>query len=200
MAKRTVLLGMLICLVGAAAYAQPAVIAPNTGGDVGLITMTTADGPRAGNFTLGFYSWYSPQFAGELYPGQPDSQRYFAHYGGAASIGLGLTNWWSIFVAGGGEATKSGGDWQGGTINGIPIASDFKSPRARRSGSERRSTFVRERSGPALRFWLAGHIPWGPDPSRPTPAKSIAWNRRGPTGSGAARFRRGSSPAWFPTG
>ena len=60
MAKRTVLLGMLICLVGAAAFAQPAVIAPNTGGDVGLITMTTADGPRAGNFTLGFYSWYSP--------------------------------------------------------------------------------------------------------------------------------------------
>ena len=162
MAKRTVLLGMLICLVGAAAYAQPAVIAPNTGGDVGLITMTTADGPRAGNLTLGFYTWYSPQFAGELYPGQPDSTRYFAHYGGAASIGLGLTNWWSIFVAGGGEATKSGGDWQGGTINGIPVLNDFKVTEGSKIRLGTKIHFSAE-NDPDLRFgfWLAGHIPVG---------------------------------------
>jgi len=162
MAKRTVLLGMLICLVGAAAYAQPAVIAPNTGGDIGLITMTTADGPRAGNFTLGFYTWYSPQFAGELYPGQPDSTRYFAHYGGAASIGLGLTNWWSIFAAGGGEATKSGGDWQGGTINGIPVVNDFKVTEGSKIRLGTKIHFSSE-NDPDLRFgfWLAGHIPVG---------------------------------------
>ncbi len=162
MAKRTVLLGMLICLVGAAAYAQPAVIAPNTGGDVGLITMTTADGPRAGNFTLGFYTWYSPQFAGELYPGQPDSTRYFAHYGGAASIGLGLTNWWSICVAGGGEATKSGGDWQGGAINGIPVLNDFKVTEGSKIRLGTKIHFSAE-NDPDLRFgfWLAGHIPVG---------------------------------------
>ena len=163
MAKRTVLLGMLICLVvAAAAYAQPAVIAPNTGGDIGLITMTTADGPRAGNFTLGFYTWYSPQVAGEFYPGQPDSTRYFAHYGGAASIGLGLTNWWSIFVAGGGEATKSGGDWQGGYINGIPIANDFKVTEGSKIRLGTKIHFASE-NDPDLRFgfWLAGHIPVG---------------------------------------
>ena len=59
MAKRTVLLGMLICLTGVAAFGQPAAIAPNVGGDIGLFTMSTADNPRAGQFTLGFYAWYS---------------------------------------------------------------------------------------------------------------------------------------------
>jgi OOP family OmpA-OmpF porin len=162
MAKRTVLLGMLICLAGAAAFAQPAVIAPNTGGDIGLFTMTTADGPRAGNLTLGFYTWYSPQVAGELYSGQPDSTRYFAHYGGAASLGLGLTNWWSVFVAGGGEATRSGGNWQGGYINGIPVQNGFRITEGSKIRLGTKIHFSSE-NDPDLRFafWLAGHIPVG---------------------------------------
>ena len=51
MAKRTALLGMLICcLTGATALGQA--IAPTNQGDIGLFTMPTADNPRAGQFTL----------------------------------------------------------------------------------------------------------------------------------------------------
>ena len=162
MAKRTVLLGMLICLVGAAALAQPAVIAPNTGGDIGLFTMSTADGPRAGQFTLGFYGWYTSRLAGEYYSGQPSSTRYFAQWGGTGSAGLGLTSWWSIFVAGGGQVTRSGGGWQGGYINGIPLAGPFDI----NEGSKIRlgtKISVHSENDPDLRFagWLAGHIPVG---------------------------------------
>ncbi len=162
MAKRTVLLGMLICLVGAAAFAQPNVIAPNMGGDIGLFTMTTADGPRAGQFTLGFYGWYSPQLAGEFSSGQPDQTRFFVNYGGTASMGLGLTNWWSIFVSGGGQVTRSGGNWQGGYINGIPLAGPFRISEGEKIRLGTKISFHSE-NDPDLRFagWLAGHIPVG---------------------------------------
>jgi outer membrane protein OmpA-like peptidoglycan-associated protein len=129
MAKRTALLGMLICLTAFAAIAQPVtppIIAPNARGDIGLFTMSTADNPRAGQFTLGFYGWYFPRIAGQLVAGQPTDTRYFVNYGGNASMGLGLTDWWSIFVAGGGQVTKSGGGWAGGVINGVPIAGPFQ--------------------------------------------------------------------------
>ena len=56
MSKRTVLLGLLIGLSGAIAFGQVGtgvVIAPTNGGDIGLLTMPTADNPRAGQFTLG---------------------------------------------------------------------------------------------------------------------------------------------------
>jgi outer membrane protein OmpA-like peptidoglycan-associated protein len=125
MAKRTVLLGMLICLTGAVAFGQPAVVAPNAGGDIGLFTMPTADGPTAGQFTLGFYGWYLPRTAGELYTGQPATTRYFTQWGGSGSMGLGLTNWWSIFVAGGDQEFRSGGGWQGGIIHGVPLPGSF---------------------------------------------------------------------------
>jgi outer membrane protein OmpA-like peptidoglycan-associated protein len=125
MAKRTVLLGMLICLTGVVAFGQPAVVAPNAGGDIGLFTMSTADGPRAGQFTLGFYGWYTPRTAGEIYSGQPTTTRSFAQWGGAGSVGLGLTNWWSVFVAGGAQTARSGGGWQGGIINGVTLAGPF---------------------------------------------------------------------------
>src|SRR5215831_4729521 len=107
--KRTVLLGLLIGLTGAVAFGQPAVIAPSANGDIGLFTMTTADAPRAGQFTMGFYGWYAPRFAAPLTDGQPDSTRWFVQYGGTGSLGLGLTDWWSVFVAGGGMVTKTGG-------------------------------------------------------------------------------------------
>jgi outer membrane protein OmpA-like peptidoglycan-associated protein len=153
---------MLICLVGAAAYAQPAVIAPNTGGDIGLFTMTTADGPRAGQFTLGFYGWYAPQIAGPYLLGQPSSTRYFSHWGGALSAGVGLTNWWSISIAGGGQVTRSGGGWQGGYINGIPLAGPFKITEGSKIRLGTKISFHAE-NDPDLRFagWLAGYIPVG---------------------------------------
>ena len=191
MAKRTALLGMLICLIGAAAFAQPAVIAPNTGGDIGLFTMPTADGPRAGTVharasTAGTRR-RSPASSTRASPTRP---RYFAHYGGAASIGLGLTNWWSIFAAGGGEATKSGGDWQGGIINGIPVADRFKVTEGSQDPDRHEDpAFLRGRSGPPLRL-LAGR----PHPGRAARSvtdrrrrRSSASTRAGPTGSGAAR-------------
>ena len=55
MAKRTALLGMLICLTGVTAFGQVAAVAvaPTSQGDIGLFTMPTADNPRAGQFTLG---------------------------------------------------------------------------------------------------------------------------------------------------
>jgi outer membrane protein OmpA-like peptidoglycan-associated protein len=125
MAKRTVLLGMLICVTGAVAFGQPAVIAPNAGGDIGLFTMPTADSPRAGQFTLGFYGWYLPRTAGEIYTGQPTNTRHFVQWGGSGSMGLGLTNWWSVFVAGGAQEFRSGGGWQGGTIHGVLLPGSF---------------------------------------------------------------------------
>src|SRR5262249_481855 len=120
LSKRTALLGMLICLTGAVAFGQPAVVAPTVGGDIGLFTMTTADAPRAGQFTLGFYGWYAPRFVAELTPGQPDQTRWIRQWGGTGSASLGLTNWWSVFVAGGGQVTQAGGGRQGGGIHAHP--------------------------------------------------------------------------------
>jgi outer membrane protein OmpA-like peptidoglycan-associated protein len=162
MSKRTVLLGMLICLTAGAAFGQPAVIAPNAGGDIGLFTMSTADGPRAGQFTLGFYGWYAPRVAGEYFAGDPVQVRYFNQFGGAASMGLGLTDWWSVFVSGGGQVTKSGGGWQQGVIDGIGIVGPFNIS----EGSKIRlgtKISIHSEADPDLRFagWIAGHIPVG---------------------------------------
>ncbi|HWZ86518.1 MAG TPA: OmpA family protein [Thermoanaerobaculia bacterium] len=159
--KRTVLLGMLICLTGAAAaFGQPAVIAPTTGGDVGLFTMSTADSPRAGQFTLGFYGWYATRTAGEFFPDQPNNTRYFAQWGENGSVGLGLTNWWSIFASFGGLGTQSGGGWQGGVINGTPIAGHFRVTEGQKIRLGTKISFHSE-SDPDLRFgvWLSGLIP-----------------------------------------
>ena len=53
-ATRTALLVTLLCLSAAASRAQTA---PNNGGDLGLFTMPTAAGPRAGQLILGMYAW-----------------------------------------------------------------------------------------------------------------------------------------------
>ncbi len=39
--------------------------------------MSTADNPRAGQFTLGFYGWYRRASAAEYFANQPDTTRYF---------------------------------------------------------------------------------------------------------------------------
>jgi outer membrane protein OmpA-like peptidoglycan-associated protein len=158
--KRTVLLGMLIGLIGAIAFGQPAVIAPTTGGDIGLFTMSTADSPRAGQFTLGVYGWYATRTAGEFYPEQNENSRYFAQYGGTGSVGLGLTDWWSVFASFGGQVTRSGGGWQGGVINGIPIAGHFNVSEGQKIRVGTKVSFHSEEDRD-LRFgiWFAGLFP-----------------------------------------
>jgi outer membrane protein OmpA-like peptidoglycan-associated protein len=166
MAKRTVLLAMLICLTGVvAAFGQPAVVAPNANGDIGLFTMPTADNPRAGQFTLGFYGWYAAREAGEFFPDQPEQTRYFAQWGGNASLGLGLTNWWSVFVSGGAQVTRSGGGWDAGYINGIGIVGPFSASEGTKVRVGTKFNFHSE-ADPDFRVagWVAAHIPVG-DPT-----------------------------------
>jgi len=116
MAKRTALLGMLICLTSVAAFGQvgAVVVAPTNQGDIGLLTMPTADNPRAGQFTFGLYGWLEQRVAGPLEPGDPDRIRNFSHAAGEATFGLGLTRWWSVFVGAGIDDRRSHGGWQQG--------------------------------------------------------------------------------------
>ena len=98
-AKRTALLGMFLCGVAAAASAQ---IAPSTSGDIGLFTMPTADTPRAGQLTLGVYGWKEQLAAGNLFFSDTDYRsRLYAHWAGEGSLGLGLTDNWTIWARGG---------------------------------------------------------------------------------------------------
>jgi outer membrane protein OmpA-like peptidoglycan-associated protein len=160
MAKRTALLGMLICLTGVTAFGQVAVVAPTSQGDIGLFTMPTADNPQAGQFTLGMYGWLDQRVAGALVPGDPDRIRTFRHIGGEATIGLGLTRWWSVFVGAGIDSRHSRGDWERGVISGIPLVGAFDIQEGRKIRVGTKFNFTSE-ADPDLRFaaWLAGHIP-----------------------------------------
>ncbi len=160
MAKRTVLLGMLICATSVAAFGQPAAIAPNVGGDIGLFTMSTADNPRAGAFTLGMYAWYQPQIAGPFFLNQQDESRYFAQYGGNISLGLGLTSWWSVFVSGGGQVTRSEGGWAGGYVNSLGIVGPFNASEGQKIRIGTKFNYHSE-VDPDFRVagWLAGYVP-----------------------------------------
>ncbi len=159
MAKRTVL-GMLICATSVAAFGQPAVVAPNVGGDIGLLTMSTGDNPRGGQFTFGAYAWYQPQTAGPFFVGQSDATRYFNQYGGTVSLGLGLTDWWSVFVAGGGQVTRSGGGWAAGFVNSLGIVGPFDASEGQKIRLGTKFNYASE-VDPDFRIagWLAGHIP-----------------------------------------
>src|SRR5262249_9695892 len=125
MAKRTALLGMLICLTGVAAFGQVAVVAPTNQGDIGLLTMPTADNPRAGQFTFGVYGWLDQRIAGELQAGDPDQVRHYRQLSGEVTFGLGLTHWWSVFVGAGIDDRRSQGEWREGVVNGIPLVGPF---------------------------------------------------------------------------
>jgi OOP family OmpA-OmpF porin len=151
---------MLICATTVAAFGQPANVAPNVGGDVGLITMSSGDNPRAGQFTLGMYAWYQPQIAGPFFVNQPDETRYFAQYGGTVSLGLGLTDWWSVFVAGGGMVTRSGGGWDAGYVNSLGIVGPFNAAEGQKIRVGTKFNYASE-VDPDFRIagWLAGHIP-----------------------------------------
>jgi outer membrane protein OmpA-like peptidoglycan-associated protein len=162
MAKRAALLGMLICLTGVAAYGQVgvAVVAPNNQGDIGLLTMPTADNPRAGQFTFGLYGWIDQRVAGPLVPGDPDQIRNFTHSAGAVSFGLGLTRWWSVFADAGIDDRRSHGGWERGVVNGIPLVGPFSISEGRKIRLGTKFNFVSE-ADPDFRIagWLAGHVP-----------------------------------------
>ena len=165
MSKRTVLLGLLLGLSGAIAFAQAGVgtgvaLAPTTGGDIGLLTMPTADNPLAGHFTLGMYGWLNQRVAAPLNQGDPDGIRTYRDLNGEFSIGLGLTNWWSVFASGGIQERHSRGSWQQGIVNGIPLVGPFDIQEGRKIRVGTKFNFHSE-ADYDLRFagWLAAHIP-----------------------------------------
>lgn len=164
-AKPTVLLGMLICLTAGAAFGQDGVgaavaIAPTTEGDIGLLTMPTADNPLAGQFTLGFYGLLEQRVAGPLVIGDDDQIRVFRHWGVSGSVGLGLTNWWSVFASGGLESRKSRGAWQRGVVNGIPLVGPFDVQEGEKIRVGTKVNFHSEADpGFRMALWLAAHVP-----------------------------------------
>jgi OOP family OmpA-OmpF porin len=157
-AKRTALLGMLVCLIGVAASAQ---IAPTNQGDVGLFTMPTADNPRAGQFTLGLYGWKEQLVAGSPPGGGVEwRSRLYSHWAGEGSIGLGLTNRWSIFAGAGVDRRESRGGWVSGVVNGIPVTGKFETDEGRKVRIGTKLNFISE-ADPDFRIALfaAAHAP-----------------------------------------
>jgi outer membrane protein OmpA-like peptidoglycan-associated protein len=157
-AKRTALLGVLACLVGAAASAQ---LAPDNGGDIGLFSMPTADQPEPGHFTLGTYAWLQQLTAGQL-PDQttPEQNRVFRQLAFEGSVGFGFTRHWSIFASFGWDQFKSRGGWQGGGINGIPFENPFTVSQGRKLRLGTKVSFFSEADPDfGIGLWLTSHIP-----------------------------------------
>ncbi len=157
-AKRAALLGLLVCLIGATASAQ---IAPNNQGDIGLFTMPTADTPRAGYWTFAVYGWKEQLIAGNLaFENTEARSRLFSHWAAEGSLGIGLTDHWSLFASAGEERFESRGGWRGGSINSIQIRDHFVADEARKIRIGSKYNFFSE-SDPDFRvaLWGAGHIP-----------------------------------------
>jgi OmpA-OmpF porin, OOP family len=134
--KRAALLGLLVCLGGASASAQ---IAPNNQGDIGLFTMPSADTPRAGQITFGLYGWKEQLVAGNLaFTDTEMRSRLYSHWAGEGSLGIGLTNHWTIFASAGEEKFESRGGWLGGALNSVQIRDAFSAdePRKIRIGTK----------------------------------------------------------------
>lgn len=156
-AKRTALIGMLLCLSSAAAFGQ---IAPNNYGDIGLFTMPTADNPRAGQLTLGFYGWKEQLVAGDLPSDPPWNSRLYSHWAGEGSIGLGIMDRWSIFASAGGERFESRGGWRGGVVNGLQICCRFEDDEARKIRIGTKVNFLAEHDADLrVAVWLSAQIP-----------------------------------------
>jgi len=157
-AKRTALLVVLACLIGAAAPAQLAV---NNQGDIGLFTIPTADQPQPGHFTLGAYGWLDQMVAGDL-PGNDTlfRDRTYRHAAGAFSLGFGFNRYWSIFASFGGENYHSRGGWQGGAINGTLLPAPFSSNEAMKVRVGTKVTLYSENDANfRVGLWLAAHAP-----------------------------------------
>lgn len=159
-AKRTALLGMVACAISAALSAQ---IAPSTSGDIGLLTMPTADTPRAGQLTLGVYGWKEQLAAGNLFLGNSDFRsRLYSHWAGEVSLGLGVTENWTVWASGGEERFENRGGWRGGSINSIQLLGRFRAdePRKLEVGTKYR-LFSEADSDFRLGLWAAAKIPMG---------------------------------------
>lgn len=159
-AKRTALLGMFLCGVALAASAQ---MAPSTSGDIGLITVPTADTPRAGQLTLGLYGWKEQLTAGNLFFSSTDTRsRLYAHWAGELSVGLGLTDNWTIWASGGTERFESRGGWRGGALGSIQFFGPFRAdePRKLEIGTKVR-LFSEADSDFRVGLWAAAKIPMG---------------------------------------
>jgi outer membrane protein OmpA-like peptidoglycan-associated protein len=158
-AKRSALLALVFCLVGASAFAQ---IAPNNQGDIGLFTMPTADNPRASQLTLGLYGWLERLVAGELPTDADHLTRLYNHWAAAGSVGLGLTDRWSIFASAGWEDRKSRGGWRGGIVNGLTFLAPFEIDEGRKVRIGTKVSFVSEADSDfRVAGFLAVHVPVG---------------------------------------
>jgi outer membrane protein OmpA-like peptidoglycan-associated protein len=158
-AKRSALLSLLICLAGASAFAQ---IAPNNQGDIGLFTMPTADNPRAGQLTLGLYGWLERLVAGELPTDADHRTRLYNHWAVEGSVGMGLTDHWSVFASAGWEERESRGGWEGGIVNGLTFHAPFRIDEGRKVRVGTKVNFFSE-ANPDLRvgLFMAAHVPVG---------------------------------------
>jgi outer membrane protein OmpA-like peptidoglycan-associated protein len=158
-AKRSALLALVFCMVGASAFAQ---IAPNNQGDIGLFTMPTADNPRGGQLTLGLYGWLERLVAGELPTDADHVTRLYNHWAVAGSVGYGLTDRWSIFASAGWENRKSRGGWQGGIVNGLTFLAPFDVDEGRKVRIGTKVNLVTDADA-SLRLagYVAAHVPVG---------------------------------------
>ena len=187
--KRAALLGLLACLIGASASAQ---IAPGNTGDIGLFTMPTADTPRAGMLTFGVYGWKEQLIAGNLAFSDTDARRrLYSHWAGEASIGLGLTDHWTVFGSAGEEKFQSRGGWRGGALNSVQILSRFDADEPRKIRIGTKYKFVSE-SDPGFRVALFGsaQIPISHSNLRRDQGDAIPRSRR--PGFGAVRISSSS--------
>ena len=158
-AKRSALLALVFCLVGASAFAQ---IAPNNQGDIGLFTMPTADNPRAGQLTLGLYGWLERLVAGELTTDGNEKTRVYNHWAGEGSVGFGLTDRWSIFASAGWEDRKSRGGWRGGFVNGLLFRAPFDVDEGRKIRLGTKVNLVSDADADfRVAAYLAAHVPVG---------------------------------------
>ena len=158
--KRTALLAVLVCLAGAPASAQ---IAPGNTGDIGLFTMPTGDQPRAGTVTFSLYGWKEQLVAGNLaFTDTEMRSRLYSHWAGEGSLGIGLTDKWSVFASAGEERFESRGGWLGGSLNSIQIRGRFEADEPRKIFFGTKYQIVSEADpGFRLGLWLGVHVPIG---------------------------------------
>jgi outer membrane protein OmpA-like peptidoglycan-associated protein len=158
-AKRSALLALVFCMVGASAFAQ---IAPNNQGDIGLFTMPTADNPRGGQLTLGLYGWLERLVAGELPTDADHVTRLYNHWAVEGSVGYGLTDRWSIFASAGWEERESRGGWRGGIVNGLRFLGPFTIDEGRKVRIGTKVNLVTDSDASfRLAGYLAAHVPVG---------------------------------------
>jgi outer membrane protein OmpA-like peptidoglycan-associated protein len=140
--KRAALLGLLVCLIGTSASAQ---IASSAQGDIGLFTMPSADTPHMGQLTFGLYGWKEQLVAGNLaFTDTEMRRRLYSHWAGEASLGLGLTENWTVFASAGEEKFQSRGGWLGGALNSVQIVGHFDADESRKIRIGTKYKFVSE--------------------------------------------------------